>query len=296
MKKALKSIGWTALYFVLYYLVSIIVGIGVVIIFGVKSVVSGAPSDPTVVQNQIMDMMSKYAQEVTLVVSVLALLSFILVDFLRGKKLFKECNFAKLQLKDILLFSILGISMNLFATGSLFLVNQFINVNDLIPKEIADALNPASKNIFVFFIAVAIIIPVFEEIFFRGILFRELKKGMPFVVALVIQSILFGLLHGNIVQFCTTIIYGIIFGLVYTWRKSIWAPIIVHLTLNSMTFVSGYLFNTEKTSILNITLLIVGFIVCALTILQVYKTKLIDVTDHLENDQDAVMNVENIEG
>lgn len=52
------------------------------------------------------------------------------------------------------------------------------------------------------------------------------------MVAVVIQAILFGILHMNLYQFIYTSISGIILGLLYVWTRSIWVAMSLHFVNN----------------------------------------------------------------
>lgn len=79
--------------------------------------------------------------------------------------------------------------------------------------------------------------PVLEELIFRKLLFGKLSKVIPWWIAMLISSVLFGVLHFNVPQG----IYGFFFGLLLceTMRRTgSWiAPIIVHAMANIFSVV-----------------------------------------------------------
>ena len=84
-------------------------------------------------------------------------------------------------------------------------------------------------------ICLGIISPLVEELIFRGLVFKRLRRGMKSVSqAIVISGLIFGVYHGNLVQ----IIYGSLAGflLAYLYEKygSIKAPIFAHILMNSV--------------------------------------------------------------
>lgn len=75
--------------------------------------------------------------------------------------------------------------------------------------------------------------PVAEEIFFRGFLHNALCRRMPLLLAIIIQCLIFGLYHpygalGN----SMVALSGVIFTLIYQWRKTLVAPILTHAGFN----------------------------------------------------------------
>lgn len=81
-------------------------------------------------------------------------------------------------------------------------------------------------------LCMGIIIPITEELIFRGVLYRRFREKSTFFPAALAVSLLFGWSHGNIVQ----LIYGVGLGmlLVYVYEKygSLKAPILLHVTAN----------------------------------------------------------------
>ncbi len=77
-----------------------------------------------------------------------------------------------------------------------------------------------------FLLAGCFIGPFVEELFFRGLLYSWMREHIPAVLSIIITSLLFASLHGQLspVQF----IGGLLFASIYEWRKNIWAPFVVH--------------------------------------------------------------------
>ncbi len=75
--------------------------------------------------------------------------------------------------------------------------------------------------------------PVAEEVFFRGFLYNAFRARMPAIVALLSQSVIFGICHfyGSL-HTCLVIVLGLILTALYEWRKTLLAPILVHAGLN----------------------------------------------------------------
>ena len=68
--------------------------------------------------------------------------------------------------------------------------------------------------------------PFVEELFFRGLLYSWMRERIPAVLTIFVTSLLFSSVHGFLspIQF----IGGILFASIYEWRRSIWAPFVVH--------------------------------------------------------------------
>ena len=70
----------------------------------------------------------------------------------------------------------------------------------------------------------AILAPICEEIFFRGILFQKLKEIMPLFLSVIIQGFIFGFLNSgyyrNIVHSIVAGLSGILYALLYNYKKT----------------------------------------------------------------------------
>lgn len=74
--------------------------------------------------------------------------------------------------------------------------------------------------------------PVFEEIFFRGILLQQFLKQFSPRKAILLSSLLFTAAHFRLTDAGALMVYGIVFGYVYYKTNSIVASMIVHSIIN----------------------------------------------------------------
>ncbi len=82
------------------------------------------------------------------------------------------------------------------------------------------------------FMVVCLIGPVFEEMLYRGLIYRNLSRfNQGF--AIVFSALLFGLAHGNLGQAVPTFGVGLVLAYVYAKSNSIWVPIILHILNNT---------------------------------------------------------------
>lgn len=75
--------------------------------------------------------------------------------------------------------------------------------------------------------------PLSEELVFRGVLLRKSEKVMPFFAANILQSLLFGLFHMNLVMFIYTFPIGLLFGYITSRYKTILPSIYIHSLHNA---------------------------------------------------------------
>ncbi|WP_027421734.1 CPBP family intramembrane glutamic endopeptidase [Lachnobacterium bovis] len=78
----------------------------------------------------------------------------------------------------------------------------------------------------------AILTPLAEEIIYRGIIFNKLNLYMKKNISIILSALIFGLAHGNIVQFVYAFVFGIIFACLVEKDKGIQISIILHMCVN----------------------------------------------------------------
>lgn len=89
--------------------------------------------------------------------------------------------------------------------------------------------------------------PLFEEIIFRGIIQKGLiNKGMKPAAAILIASVVFGIVHGNPWQFVGAVLLGVVLGLVYHRTKSLLLPVLLHAFNNLCSALLIFYGDTES--------------------------------------------------
>lgn len=98
-------------------------------------------------------------------------------------------------------------------------------------------------------ISVVILAPIVEELVFRGaIMGHLLKTGKSPVFAIVVSSLVFGIVHGNLEQAPFAFILGLALGWVYYRTGSLLPSIFMHFINNGATTVNYYLSDTPFAS------------------------------------------------
>lgn len=93
-----------------------------------------------------------------------------------------------------------------------------------------------SMPLLAFMILLATVVaPVTEELLFRGGLYRYARTRFPRWVALLVPSLLFASLHGNLASFAPLVALGVILSLAYERTGNIMVPIIAHGLFNLNT-------------------------------------------------------------
>jgi len=79
--------------------------------------------------------------------------------------------------------------------------------------------------------------PFIEELFFRGFLYNFYKKK-GVIIALIISSVLFSVLHFDLYRIILIFIIGVFLALLYEITQCFWIPVLIHGSVNAVhTFI-----------------------------------------------------------
>ena len=81
-------------------------------------------------------------------------------------------------------------------------------------------------------ITLCFVVPVTEEMTFRGVIFGQLRKGFGPWVSVIISALFFGIMHGISVHIGYAIACGLIIAACYHLTDSLIAPVILHMVFN----------------------------------------------------------------
>ena len=102
----------------------------------------------------------------------------------------------------------------------------------------ADLSGPALVFLAAF---VAVIGPVFEEIFFRGFAYQAVRRRWGRLPAVLLTALLFSALHANAAVFLPILGLGVVLASVFETTGSLVAPIAVHLCQNGAAVAAALL-------------------------------------------------------
>ncbi|MDN5588383.1 MAG: CPBP family intramembrane metalloprotease [Brevibacterium sp.] len=85
----------------------------------------------------------------------------------------------------------------------------------------------------VMFAAVAIITPVWEELFFRGVIYGYVRGRLGAAWAVAVSAVLFALCHGVPILLPYMLALGLCLALLRVFHGNLWGPLGLHLAINS---------------------------------------------------------------
>ena len=272
MKKFFKSLG-AGLGFV-----GIFVGAQLIVFFALNFYYSAmigyesAQSGNELALKEINALLSdKFTGAITLISvisGVVALLIILIIFKARHKNFREEINIKPIRLISIPIIILMGISLNL-------LIQILISCLP-IPLELMESYSQASQftqdTSIISFLAIVIMAPIAEEIFFRGLVLSRFSKSMPIVVSIILQAIIFGLIHGTVLWFSYATIIGLVLGLLAYKQKSILGCMILHFSINGLSFMIN-IFKIEFNDVTAMVTLIISAIVFVICIVMMFSNK-----------------------
>ena len=94
------------------------------------------------------------------------------------------------------------------------------------------------SNPLVMLLAALVVAPLSEEALLRGFFYPVLRRSFRPLWAAVITSLVFGVMHANIVQFVAVIPLAVVLAFVYERTERLWPVVVLHMVNNMLaTFV-----------------------------------------------------------
>ncbi len=177
------------------------------------------------------------------------------------------------------------ITMNIGSFGALGLVTLFLIMLEYMGKwipmitrwfdnyqDLIDSVVTGDESIILQIIGTVILVPIAEELLFRGIIMGELNLRYSPKVVVLVQAVLFGLFHMNPIQSFYTFIPGLFLGIAYYKTRNIIIPIIGHMIFNFFGGIMNFLVSEATLSMITIIQIIIS-IFTLLVIIQFYVPK-----------------------
>lgn len=134
-------------------------------------------------------------------------------------------------------FSAIGLCMlsNIINSYILYFFTEIGLTVPEAPQTMVETPTSLALNLF----TMAVLPALLEEMIYRGYILRTLR---PYgnVFAVIVSSLLFSLMHGNLRQIPFAFIVGLVLGLLYVFTNNIWLPIAVHFANNAISVLMEY--------------------------------------------------------
>jgi len=114
---------------------------------------------------------------------------------------------------------------------------SMLPVSDLY-KDMITRLNQKGISILLMTVVFA---PVLEELLIRGIILEGFLRNYSPGKAILFSSLIFGILHFNLIQFVGAFIIGLFIGWVYYKTRNLILPVLIHFANNLLSYILLYI-------------------------------------------------------
>lgn len=233
MKNFFVALGKAILYFLVYFGLQMAVSIAFSMFYSIsmyaRLAATGDVTDTAEITRMITEKILEQSMTMTLISGILALLTYWIVFLIRKKKFAQEVKLRKIPVKGILAVLLMGVTFNI-VISTLLATIPFPDAWMETYQQNSSVLTGGNEVIS--FLATVFMAPVLEEIVFRGLIYDRLKKGMPAVVAAIISSFAFGLMHGTIIWMMYAFVLGVVLVIVFERFHSLLANMLLHFGFN----------------------------------------------------------------
>ncbi len=256
-----KNIGkagiWFAIYFGLQNLFSTILAFGVIF--------SDISAIPDVASEAFLDYILEVVMSTAVPALAISAAVMILIYILHRRHIKQPLYVKTIEWQKVILYIGFGFLLNLVTSVCVSLASMALpeSWNDSLSQSLD--LVSTGQSFWLLLLTTGILVPIMEEITFRYGLHQYIARSNV-TWAIIISSVVFGVMHGNPIQIAYATVMGVILALVYQKTKNLWYPMIIHMAVNSSSICS-MLFETEAAfagSLLGagLVLLIAGIIAC----------------------------------
>ncbi len=185
---------------------------------------------------------SDFAARITFVITILSLIVILLIyhhnyvkrEVIKGTF---ESVLPKLKDKNSIAFIVC-------ITISAFCLTAFLStfISNLFPEK-SESLTEAFENLkmsgALYYLDVVIIGPIFEELLTRGLIMKISKKSFGMIGCVIINALMFSLLHGNVIQSFYVIPTGMVYAFIAFQFNSVIPSICCHMFHNLLASLPG---------------------------------------------------------
>lgn len=179
---------------------------------------------------------SSWIEFILAIFSAIGLL-FVLWLFLRFRhQNFSALGFKKLKLSDFGWLAFVIIIYIVLLTVGMTIASQIPGFNADQQQEIGYK-GGSSTELLVAFLGLVVLPPLAEEMLFRGFMYRGLASRWPKILAAVVTSLLFALVHFQWNVGVDVFILSMVLIFLYEKTKNLWMCVFLHAIKNGLAFI-----------------------------------------------------------
>ena len=176
---------------------------------------------------------------------------------------FLKKNFSPIRLVHFILLVLLGLFLSL-TINSIFIYTGFIKLS-IVPSGIDDRVIYIIAMI-IRILTSCVIGPLIEEIVFRGFLFNSLSKRIKVILAALLTTIIFAVMHISISTVIFAIFTGLVFIYFYIKTNNLLVSFTIHSSCNIMALVVLFVPISVPWIIVYLIISVILFISCKILV------------------------------
>lgn len=264
MKKMSKFLGCFGP-ILLAQLCQVVVTYGVALIYGIYMGIKAVSMGITSIEEQEALATEAMSGDVIMIITAIATAVTLLLGVIwyRWHKPQKDFSLKQVVNPKLLAAMVcMGLSLQIVVSMCLNMVYP------LLPQDLTEQYSVLMEaliggNIWLSMLVTVILAPLAEEFLFRGVTLKMAQGIMPFMVANILQAVLFGVYHMNLIQGMYAFVLGLILGFTVEYFHSIWAGVLLHAFVNG----SAELLNIVPESIMESMAGVIGIAVIGVVLL-----------------------------
>lgn len=214
-------------------LIEVVLILGIVLMELTSANANGMPMSMTDIMNSLPQMIMDHYMLLLIMIQISWLIGFGLwyyFGFVRKKE----------RLKLVQVFSVRSISAEIcLAVGFYFIITLYLSLAGFAFPDLMEDYNllmeqtGIADRTVLSTISTIILAPVCEELIFRGLTYKFARRaGLNFLLANILQALLFGIIHMNWIQGTYAFCLGLLLGFVNERYSSLYASILLHALFN----------------------------------------------------------------
>lgn len=227
----MKNFAKGAIWFGIYYGVQTVVSVlaAVVAIF-VNQIPQPDTTDPVEITAAFTEILMSVVVPTLIISSIICIAIYLGYKFVTKEQL----DVKTVQWQKVIFFIGLGCMLNVATSLLLGWVETLMPESWIAMHAESTGAVTTGQHWVWLLLCTGILVPIMEEITFRYGMHGYMKKSNV-VLAYIISSIAFGLIHGNPIQIGYATLFGFFLAYVYTKTNNICYPIILHMCMNTMS-------------------------------------------------------------
>ncbi|PKM57024.1 MAG: hypothetical protein CVU98_08240 [Firmicutes bacterium HGW-Firmicutes-3] len=206
------------------------------------------------IESMTLEYVSDHPLEYTLISWFMVACLFLIVAVFSKQKLSQIFAVRQMSIKNSLASMVIGI-------GLVFLMNGLIRFISAATDIEFSYLSPSTfrvYNLWFLMVAVGLLTPVFEELFFRGVVLSRLSYGFGPFTGILLSSVMFSLSHMNLVQSIYVFPVGLLAAFLVYKTGSILSAIWLHTLYNILNIYLAKIDFFQYNSVQLLILMLIG--------------------------------------